>query len=150
MTIEIEPNCACETQDHEECGNDDHEPGCTCGCAHYLTRLFLPRAGTETYQKQREKDAFRPQQPNVLSFKKVNQSSPADTLVHYWVLRDNQGAHIVGSSHFFQTKEEAMKNCIAIFSKELWAGYHQVPKEDDWEQLLQLGMDMERKHAQNN
>ncbi|WNN94388.1 hypothetical protein SEA_ENDAVE_68 [Gordonia phage EndAve] len=149
MTIEIEPNCVCETQNHEECENDDHEPGCTCGCAHYLTRIFLAKDRNEVYQKQREKDAFRPPQPNILQFKQVNQSSPADRLTHYWVLRDNNGAHICGSSHFFESKAEAIENCLAIFSKELWAGYHRVTKEDDWELVLQIGMDMERKHAQN-
>lgn len=120
MTIEIEPDCACETQDRDE-----------------------------VYQKQREKDPYRPTQPNILQFKKVNQSSPSDTLVHYWVLRDHQGAHIIGSSHFFQSKEEAIRNCLAIFSKELWAGYHRVTREDDWELVLEEGCKIEGNPPKN-
>ncbi|QJD49642.1 hypothetical protein HWD32_gp67 [Gordonia phage Secretariat] len=85
-----------------------------------------------------EEDVFRPEQPNVLQFKQVNQTSQHDKLVHYWVLSDHAGVRIASSCHFYESKDEAMKNCIAIFGKELWAGYHLVRKDAEWNRLLEI------------
>lgn len=139
MTIEHEPNCACETQNHQECENDDHEPGCTCGCAHYLTRIFLAKE-----QKKQANDPYRPKFPNILRFKRQKPYRGRDALAYYWTLKDKFGALIVDSTGTFDSKELAMRNCIAIFGKELWAGYHVVEDQKDWEQILAIGKEIEK------
>lgn len=122
MTIEFVDDCDCAHGPHEETGG----------------------AVGEAMRKGRLKhDPYRPECPNILSFGVANQTNKYDTLLHFWVLRDSKGGRIGGSADFFESKDEAMRNCIAIFGKEIWAGYHIAATERDHQLLQMIGIEIE-------
>lgn len=112
----------------DECENDAHDPGCTCGAPHYFTTL--------AEAKEKAADPYRPAEPNKLYFKRLCPATPNDTLVHYWELTDSEGVRIAVSHDLHHTKSEAITNSFTIFGKEILAGYHKVVDQTDYKLVL--------------
>lgn len=70
-------------------------------------------------------------EPNVLSFDKIEPGAPTDTFIHFWVLKDPEGAIIADSSFYFESKELAMENCVEVFGQSLALGRHIVKGRAD-------------------
>lgn len=121
-----------------ECENDNHDPGCSCGAPHFLEALARAKDASKP-------DPYRPGKPNLLYFKEVVPSTHMDHLTHYWVLTDHKGVRIAEAAGFFRYKQEAMFNCLLIFAKEIWEGHHTVTDVEDWNLLMEVGAELESK-----
>ena len=112
----------------DECENEAHDPGCTCGAPHYF----------ETLAKAKEEadDPYRPSEPNQLFFKKLCPATPTDTLVHYWELTNSEGKRIAVSHDLHNSKTDVITNSFTIFGKEILAGYHKVVDQTDYKLVL--------------
>ena len=122
-----------------ECMNDNHDRGCTCGEG----RMDLRSTNNPNHQAWIKGDPYRPERPNVLYFHKANRANKDDTQLDFWVLRDGNGHRIAASCDFYESKERAMLNAIAIFGKEIWAGYHEVSNQNDGALLPALAIEIE-------
>lgn len=125
-----------------ECMNDDHDPGCLCGYGRTDKLHFLAAPEKVATLKA---DPYMPGSPNLLYFKEIEPATRLDKLTHYWVLTDHKDVRIAESIHFYGFKEEAIDNALAIFSKEIIAGHHAIPNEDDYFLVLEMCADKEVK-----
>lgn len=121
-----------------ECFNDDHDPGCLCGFGRTEVPFREPKQAIPD-----QPDPYRPGSPNLLYFKEVEPYTRLDKLTHCWVLTDHKGVRIAESIHFYGFKEEAIANALAIFSKEIIAGHHSIPNEDDYLLVFEMCADKE-------
>lgn len=89
------------------------------------------------------KDPHRPEKPNLLYFRE-RQNVSRHSNKHYWVLTDHSGIRIASSHTNFLDKHGAIRNCIDLFGKEIWAGYHHIPDSVDYQLVLDEGIRREQ------
>lgn len=91
------------------------------------------------------KDPYRPEHPNNLYF--VADRYPRKTH-YYWQLQSHDGKVIGSSNESYPEKIDAIRNAIALFGKEIWAGYHIVVDPSDHRLVLEEGVRQETEFAE--
>lgn len=94
-------------------------------------------------QKNRVKDPHRPATPNILYFQEFVPATGENLLSYNWVLKNGDGIRIGSSCGIFSTKNEVVRNAIAVMGKEIWAGYHVVDDRDYYVYTQEVGVMIE-------
>lgn len=87
----------------------------------------------------------KPAKPNKLYFYETEPRVAGAKKQYGWTLRSSNGKTIGASSELYSKKIYAIKNAIALFGKELWAGVHIVPDEADNALVLKEGVAQDEK-----